>query len=63
MNIQTLQNELLNQRKINTQLPNLGTSAERYPFTEVLGVSVCFGPNGGPILPAVRRYEDASDAA
>ena len=33
MDIQTLQNELLNQRNINTQLPNLGTSAEGYPFT------------------------------
>jgi hypothetical protein len=64
MNIQTLQNELLNQRNINTQLPNLGTSAEGYPFTRhPNNVTVCFGPNGGAILPAVRSYPDASEAA
>jgi len=64
MDIQTLQNELLNQRNINTQLPNLGTNAEGYLFTRhPNNVTVCFGPNGGPIVPAVRSYPNASEAA
>jgi hypothetical protein len=64
VDIQTLQTELLNQRNINTQLPNLGTSAEGYPFTRHPNdVTVCFGPNGGAIVPAARSYPDASEAA
>jgi hypothetical protein len=64
MNIQTLQNELLSQRNMNVQLPDLGESTEGYRFTQhPNGVTVCFGPNGGPILPAVRRYPNAIEAA
>jgi hypothetical protein len=64
MNIQALQNELLNQRNINVQLPNLGTSAEGYVFTRhPNNVTVCFGPNGGPIVPAARSYPRADQAA
>jgi hypothetical protein len=63
MNLQTLQNELQNQRNVSTALPNLGTSNEGYEFTRVQNVTVCFGRNGGPIIPAVRRYENASEAA
>lgn len=64
MDIQILQKDLLNQRNINVQLPNLGTSAEGYSFTlHPNNVTVCFGPNGGPILPAARSYPDATEAA
>ena len=64
MNFQNLQNELLNQRNINVQLPNLGTNAEGYTFTELPGgVRVCFGPNGGAIVPGARSYPNASEAA
>jgi hypothetical protein len=64
MNIQTLQNELLIQRNINTQLPNLGTSPEGYSFTRhPNNVTVCFGPNGGAIVPAARSYPNADQAA
>lgn len=64
MNIQALQNKLLSQRNINVQLPNLGTSSEGYVFTRHPNdVTVCFGPNGGPILPAVRSYPKAEQAA
>ncbi len=58
-----LQNELLNQRNISTPLPNLGTSTQGYVFTEVQGVTVCIGPDGGYILPAVRSYQNSLQAA
>jgi hypothetical protein len=51
-----LQNALLNQLNITTPLPNLGTNVQGYVFTEVQGVTVCIGPDGGYILPAVRSY-------
>lgn len=51
-----LQIALLRQRNITALLPNLGTSAQGYVFTEVQGVTVCIGPDGGYILPAVRSY-------
>jgi hypothetical protein len=58
-----LQNALLNQRNINTPLPNIGTSTQGYVFTEVQGVTVCIGPDGGYILPAVRSYQNSLQAA
>lgn len=64
MNIRDLQVELQNQRNINALLPDLGTSAEGYQFTRHPNdVTVCFGPNGGPILPAVRSHPNSSEAA
>ena len=51
-----LQIALLSQRNITTPLPNLGTSAQGYVFTEVQSITVCIGPDGGYILPAVRSY-------
>ncbi len=54
--VTALQNALLSQRGINTPLPNRGTSAQGYVFTEVQGVTLCIGPGGGYILPAVRSY-------
>jgi hypothetical protein len=61
--ITNLQNELLNQRGVNTPLPDLGASNEGYEFTEVQGVTVCIGPDGGYILPAVRSYKNSLQAA
>lgn len=58
-----LQNELRKQRNITEPLPDLGVSDEGYAFTEVDRVTVCIGPRGGYILPAVRSYRPALQAA
>ncbi len=54
---EVLQTELLKQRNITNPLPDDGVNNERYSFTRVEGVTVCFGPNGGIILPSVRLGE------
>lgn len=53
---EVLQTELLKQRNITNPLPDDGVNNERYSFTRVEGVTVCFGPNGGIILPSVRSF-------
>lgn len=60
---EALQNELLKQRGIAEPLPEDGESREGYLFTRVERVTVCFGPDGGIILPAVRSYGNALQAA
>ena len=61
---EALQNEL-KERDITEPLPDKGQSKEGYSFTEVERVTVCFGPDGGLILPSVRSWhgEDALRAA
>jgi hypothetical protein len=56
-----LQIELMNQRNINTPLPDRGMSRQ-CAFTEVQGVTVCIGPDGGYILPAVRSWDPSLTA-
>jgi hypothetical protein len=58
-----LQKELLKQRDISKPLPDEGESKEGYSFTEVERVTVCFGPDGGLILPSVRTYGNTIMAA
>jgi hypothetical protein len=58
-----LQDALLDQRNVKTPLSNQGTSREGYEFTEVQGVTVCIGPGGGYLLPAVRSYQNSLQAA
>ena len=58
---QVLQNELRTRRGITKPLPDKGESKEGYSFTEVERVTVCIGPRGGYILPAVRSYGKALD--
>jgi len=60
---EVLQNDLRKRRGITTPLPDRGESKEGYSFTEVERVTVCIGPRGGYILPAVRSYGKALDAA
>ncbi len=60
---EVLQNELQTRRGIIKPLPDMGESKEGYSFTEVEGLTVCFGPRGRYILPAVRSYGKALDAA
>jgi hypothetical protein len=61
--MERLQDELRKQRNITKPLPDRGESKERYAFTEVERTTVCFGPKGGPIVPAARSYQDAWEAA
>lgn len=58
-----LQSELLKHRGISNPLTDGGNSREGYAFTEVERVTVCFGPDGGIILPSVRSYGDPLQAA
>jgi len=58
-----LQDQLRTRRGITKPLPERGESKEGYFFTEVERVTVCIGPRGGYILPGVRSYGKALDAA
>jgi hypothetical protein len=57
--LNVLQERLIADRNISVKLPNMGEN-DGYLFTEVQGVTVLIGRNGGYKVPALRRYDNPS---